>query len=77
MENNETVYEIDSDGEDGVEFNDAESIELDSDLEEQLMKTSKFGKIAGKMGDKKKRKSDDEMEDEGGDNSRRKKKVRR
>ena len=81
MENIETAYDVDSDDEDGVDYNDAESIELDSDLEEQLMKASKFGKIGGKAGDKagdkKKRKSDDEMEDEGENDSRGKKKARR
>lgn len=75
MENIEIAY--DSDGEDELDYNDAESIELDSDLEEQLMKAGKFGRIGGKAGDKKKRKSDDEREDEDEDDSRGKKKARR
>ncbi|KAF8425478.1 hypothetical protein EV426DRAFT_701442 [Tirmania nivea] len=63
MEHNEPA-EGDSDGdEDGHDYDDAESIELDSDLEEQMMKGNmKLGK-GGRQGGKKKRKSDDEMEE--------------
>ena len=62
MEHNEPAGG-DSDEEDGYDYDDAESIELDSDLEEQLMKGNmKLGK-SGKQGEKKKRKSDDEMEE--------------
>ncbi|RPB27019.1 hypothetical protein L211DRAFT_834690 [Terfezia boudieri ATCC MYA-4762] len=58
MEHNEPA-EGDTDEEDGNDT-DAESIELDSDLEAQLMKGNmRFQKQAGK----KKRKSDDEMEE--------------